>query len=131
MKNIKDYLHLYLGCQCKQMGQANEDQTFTLTGISYDDLQRQWWAYFTGEEECYAVVKDVFPILRPLSDMTEEEMEHVGPMPHIPLHKEDLNYAIIRGTWTPEQTKYLLSRGFDLFGLIDSGLAIDKTKVNT
>ena len=30
---------------------------------------------------------------------------------------------------THEITRYLLSRSFDLFGLIDAGLAIDKTKI--
>ena len=29
----------------------------------------------------------------------------------------------------PQQTSYLLKQGFDLFGLIDAGLAVDKTKM--
>jgi len=28
-----------------------------------------------------------------------------------------------------ESTRYLLSKGFDLFGLIKAGLAVDKTKM--
>jgi len=63
------------------------------------------------------------PILRPLSDITEEDMEekdriferHVGA-----------KYAMIMAT--ADFCKYLLSRHFDLFGWIESGLAIDKTK---
>src|SRR5688500_16365899 len=59
-KDIKDYLHLYLGCNCQQMGQEDETKVYKLTGISYDDTQRQWWAYFENEENMYAAIEDVF-----------------------------------------------------------------------
>ena len=50
-------------------------------------------------------------ILRPLSDMTKEEKDQA-----FVLSKAD-------------EIVYLLKCGFDLFGLIESGQAIDKTKM--
>jgi hypothetical protein len=121
-KDIKDYLHLYLGVYCQRMGQEDVSNVYKLTGVSFDDTQRQWWAYFENEEDCYAAIEDVFPILRPLSDMTEEELLIGGPIPQT-------NTFDVVGKWSPDQFVYLLSKGFDLFGLIEAGLAIDKTKL--
>lgn len=116
-KNIKDYLHLYLGQQCRCFNHADSEgwiETISCSIIiDYEDEDSE--------------IEGIVPILRPLSDMTEEEMKSVGHMPHVPLHKDDLKYAIIRNSWPPEQTRYLLSRGFDLFNLIESGLAIKKS----
>lgn len=155
-KNIKDYLHLYLGCQCKRMGQDDDSETFRLTGISWDGTQNIWWAYFEDKEDCYSVIDDVFPILRPLSDMTEDEAkvlcsmqikglrtcDHVKIVQMTPVVKfviysdgEDPNddhgrlrrFLNIESYLVP-QFKYLLSKGFDLFGLIDAGLVIKKSQ---
>jgi hypothetical protein len=126
MKDIKDYLHLYLGCECQAMGQLDENdkpRISKLTGISYDDTQCEWWAYFENEESGYAVVSDVFPILRPLNNMTAEELDVFT----------DLNMKSDYQTIFEKQaeiTRWLLSKHFDLFQLIEAGLAIDKTKLN-
>jgi len=183
-KNIKDYLHLYLGCECQKMGQPDASLIFKLTGISYDDTQNIWWAYFAATEEMYAHIDDVFPILRPLSDMTEEEVRDIvnillrKPKENLKIEwTPDRSYVSVRyGQWLPQTdydkegwescdlaicissdftiynhayykkgngtgvsneplyhqhdaTKYLLSKHFDLFGLIEAGLAIDKTKI--
>lgn len=106
MKNIKDYLHLYMGCQVMY----DDDQGKLTYYLMYNILATNEWHL-------------VKPILRPLSDMTEEEMKIVtvsGLM-------SDLKYIINRNKWTPERFLYLLSKGFDLFGLIEEGLAIDAT----
>jgi len=112
MKDIKDYLHLYLGCQ---MGYAShhepQNATYTLTVENFKE------AIEFGD-----------PIhLRPLSSMTEDE-------------KTDAVYPMLYGLTTlegdenigqsAELTKYLLSKHFDLFQLIEAGLAIDATKIN-
>ena len=65
---------------------------------------------------------DVWPILRPLSDMTEEESNEVQ-------YKVD---KIGIGFYPKEHAEiviYLTSLGFDIFGWIPAGLAIDKTKL--
>ncbi len=73
-KKIEDYLHLYLGCECKSQGQE-KDGTLKLTGVSYESMRDILWAYFDNEDDSYAVAPDVCLILRPLSDMTEEERD--------------------------------------------------------
>lgn len=72
-----------------------------------------------GHHNCNALSLKL--ILRPLSDMTEEEMIEVDvDVPNILSEYEKLR---------PTAFSFLLSKGFDLFGLIDAGLAIDKTKL--
>lgn len=57
-------------------------------------------------------------ILRPLSDMRDEEkFGKPGKSGEYP-DKEIFSF---------EHTRYLLSKHFDLFGLIEAGIAIDKT----
>jgi hypothetical protein len=127
---LKDYLHLYLGCECHRMGEVDENDkptVSTLTGISYDDTQRIWWAYFENNESGYSVVEDVFPILRPLSDMAEEEKKHLlwdNDTQEILAHFKNNDAGMTRNEFL-----FLLSKHFDLFGLIDGGLAIDKTSL--
>jgi hypothetical protein len=110
MKEIKDYLHLYLGCEMLTVDGRIvtlnlTNLGFALKGIIGSELSK--------------------PILRPLSDMTEEE-------------KIELKLNMVQATtlnhapeimWTFEQMRILLSKCFDLFGLIEAGLAIDKTAI--
>lgn len=121
-KELKDYLHLYLGCQVQYkfitIIEKLELRIGKLYGIkgSYCFLET---VYGFKEER----IEDVRPILRPLSDMTEEEVNEADTLQKFQLEDEDeaqvLNYALM--------TKFLLSKRFDLFGLIESELAIDKT----
>ena len=68
-------------------------------------------------------------LLRPLSDITEEELQALGYR-----SKGDFEglYLAANGEFifTTKEFAYLLSRGFDLFGFIESGKAIDKTTWN-
>lgn len=73
----------------------------------------------------------VKPILRPLSDMTEEERGYLMEVAN--LEPEDL--AVLNGGtahlttlkgWVAT-TNYMRKNGFDIDGLIEAGLAIDKT----
>lgn len=52
------------------------------------------------------------PVLRPLADLTEDEEEEIGMNKHYN-HKE----------FHPLEFTYLCDKGFDLFGLIESGFA--------
>lgn len=64
-------------------------------------------------------------ILRPLSDMTGEETKIVSEKwttEQLPLNN--------KGMCIPASlTMYLIKQGFDLFGWIESGLAIDRTNL--
>ena len=129
-KKIIDYLHLYLPVEMIQVDNGNIKQYF-LTSI---DLSYKVYGK---------------PILRPLSDMTEEEKimlccMNLGnewkPGHIIQTNDEDIaamrvfdhkgNYKslyIPKARIAHNNFLWLLKQGFDLFGLIDAGLAIDKT----
>lgn len=149
MKEIKDYLHLYLGCRVivedKLMG--------TLEGVStpnagcsgdnplifFDDGEVS-----TGDFE----IETVKPILRPLSDMKKEETLAAFHMSYQDAkyqfdefqkvdnndfgwrarNQNGMECFMPANSFKPDVLLYLLKQGFDLFGLIESGLAIDKTK---
>lgn len=123
MKELKDYLHLYLGCECigyyrTKDGNTGEEVIVelrkTLVSVSIDGFD------LNGNLK----VEEFKPILRPLSDMTEEEVEDYMGLVCVeakPFNQFAINAAMY--------TKWLLSKHFDLFGLIDAGLATDKTKI--
>lgn len=107
MKNIKDYLHLYLGCDCLYNERsALPNERFVLT------IGNVFWAQSHTDEFKL--------ILRPLSSMTEDEKDSLIQMY---VNTPD-NLA------SAERVRYLLSKHFDLFGLIEAGLAIDATKTD-
>lgn len=69
MKKLKDYIHFYLGCECligdkkeiDYIQMVNETGLSVCTGTNKNDIQL-WYKTSSCK-----------PILRPLSDMTEEE----------------------------------------------------------
>jgi hypothetical protein len=117
MKDIRDYLHLYMKCWG------------TFTRVTDNDCYKRYengeWA-LSGSlyQEIMAMGHEFKPHLRPLSDMTGDE------------HRkwDELYDAVDEAAPPPienaEQVRWMLSKGFDLFGLIESGLAIDKNGVN-
>lgn len=121
MKDIKYYLHLYIGCQAEFTSLGGGKNIMKLTGhdCDYQHADSKWYPK---------------PILRPLSDMTEEEkmeykakfngMDSTNILPEIRAGRL-INFHL--NSKSPYEVIYLLSKGFDLFGLIESGLAIDKT----
>lgn len=163
-KELKDYLHLYLGCECRigdspdphHVLMVNETGLSICTGTNVNGIPI--W-YKTAHAKL---------VLRPLSDMTE-----LGLLELARMHRGQLEWEIIEGKpvartsagiqerfcfdadipliediennifgqesegsryptniSAAELTRYLLSHHFDLFGLIESGLAIDKTTLN-
>jgi hypothetical protein len=106
------------------------DSTGTRVGIDMADRCIQ----VEGDEGGmgWFLPSEVKPILRPLSSLTEEEAQEIGRIGdwRFPFDCLDLEcslmdivkeYALV---W-----RYLLSIGIDIFGWIESGLAIDKTKL--
>ena len=102
-KEIKDYLHLYLGC----IGRGDSGAAIFLSADTLSKINRGDISFR--------------PILRNLSDMTTEELELFADL-NI---KSDYKNVYEKQA---EITRFLLSQEFDLFGLIEAGLAIDKTK---
>ena len=73
-------------------------------------------------------INQIEPILRPLSDLTKEinmDGDMVSAYEILPRReKEDYKNPII-GYWSWDAMQILLEHHFDVFGLIDAGLAID------
>ena len=156
MKEIKNYLHLYLGCKCK--GKSGS-MVYTLIDVGIDRSSLLLDKY---GNEC--VIFDFKPILRPLSDIKVDELkllaswsgicspedwECVPNEPYKVKHKECENTFEISSIgndlvsrkskgWkdldhTSQQMtifKQLLDWHFDIFSLIKAGLAIDATTLN-
>lgn len=160
-KKIEDYLHLYFGCEVFD--------SFKLDGKEYSQTIKLSVSNFQWVCDCIVGGRHRL-ILRPLSDMTEEEVlelcKTASPVifgdyrfakweversPHEICHwtvtnKNSIDYFNISSTdgdvdiyakdGQPDPTNidnnyrfWYLKKGFDLFGLIDAGLAIDKTKL--
>lgn len=150
VKEIKDYLHLYLGCEVMDL---YSNRINVLTGVD-NDHELPVKTLWQNKGRWALPYSEIKPILRRLSSMTEEELKIICGWP-LQAHREvtgfrttakfaEISYRwpdsnmehgwaysstalyFSKEEWTPEQFLYLLSNGFDLFGLIDSGLAMEK-----
>jgi hypothetical protein len=114
MKKIEDYLHYYLGCECMEAiivpGQAS---VFQRGEISIRTV-------FNIRGHQLSIVK---PILRPLSDISDENYAYMA----IEFTCLDANRNLAGAEREAIKMHYFISQGFDVFGLIKEGLAIDKT----
>lgn len=135
-KNIKDYLHLYLGADVAyEAVDGGKTIIGILAAIEYkgsitvrlgNDSHKSQSLYWN---EFYPTGK---LLLRPLYDMTKVEKDHVGYDAYKVLRDKTIpNDKRTPFEWSAKQTAYLLKQGFDLFGLIDAGLAINKSKLTT
>jgi hypothetical protein len=128
-KHIKDYLYLY-GIDCNIMTPDGLGSVLviypkavevSLNKIVYQQVMK---GRKGGSEMHYKYfyTDDLKLALRPLSDISVEEITQLDKM-FLP----QKGYAKRTVVLEAERTHYLLSKHFDLFGLIEAGLAIDKT----
>ena len=110
MKDIKDYLPYYLGCDYWTDNSQGSLNAHTLPNV-IDMCKRG---------------KNVQLHLRRLEDMTEEDCEQYNYI-HSTMHSINKSQDQIKTD--AEATHYLLKQGFDLFGLCDAGLAIDSKTI--
>lgn len=116
-KQLKDYLHLYLGCEVKysnglHYGTARYDAVYP-EGIRIAGIEI--WMFFN----------QVQLILRRLESMTEEERREKDEI----YWRDWYPFGVIQ-EMEARKIQHLLSKGFDLFGLIDAGLAIDAATID-
>ncbi len=170
---IKDYLHLYLGCDVLRPDRLTR---LKMVGICGDIIQ-----FDTEFGEMFGDAKKAKPILRPLSSMTDKEAEHFTWLcmcsefhqdEETQTSKDEIQIELVLndggnfldddvelyidlsvrcfaggiafkkdrsillcdedGKQLPiddiaSKIQWLLSKHFDLFGLIEAGLAIDAT----
>ena len=122
-KNIKDYLHLYLGCEIRM----------------FNDVTKEWsnWRKLTPTDLNLVLNYDKKAelLLKNIIDIPFDEFAKIDQMEgNTDIGATDTGFisrpekvrryfATTYAIRTLEYTK----RGYDLFGLIDAGLAIDKT----
>lgn len=144
-KKIGQYLHLYLGCQaiCSTKDRPERKHTGKMVDVSTAGSNHSPWVHVAFEtvEEVYRddfryghsssnmahffiESDEIKPILRPLRSITDEESDELGRQKH----KYDTGHAPSHFVtdWA-YKISWALSKGFDIFGLIAAGLAIDST----
>ena len=116
---ILDYAHLYIGCEVEvdQTAYNGSKHIWTLVGVEIKPDCVFYIVLRDGNYQSFHNTPIKF-ILRPLSDMTDDERSVYLELNTTRENKEqcEANYTV-----------YLLSKSFDLFSLIQSGEAIDKT----
>jgi|SRR5688572_9480762 len=143
-KKIEDYLPHYVGCDCEIITAPGTVGKLVSLNIEHRtcSLLQPGMGFMGGG--WFAKTNEIKPLLRPLSDMTEEEHNKVAellgyPKPYRFYKKEwfkwywegEGNEMFFAPAYITEVFRYLLSKHFDLFGLIESGLAIDASKIKT
>ena len=123
---LKDVLHLYLGCEC--LYEWNKEPKVELKGKVTASIIDSFYSD-------NGVIQWVKPILRPLSDMTKLEAQSAYVVIHKCMPKDTLSDTLeyIQGSLgdecSPKVWLWAVKNGFDLFGLIESEQAIDKTLI--
>lgn len=106
-KKLSDYLPFYYGCEFIHVDDFHNDTTHKLNGYYID----RW------NENCTLPLRPLYAIS--LDEMAILQIDSLDDL------KGNLGDLLLKTT----DFLMLLHWGFDLFGLIESGLAIDKTKL--
>ena len=114
-KDIKDYLHYYIGQPCTY--DDPYQRAFDLIGVVTERIIQE-----IRNPQLTGAVQNARPHLRHLEDISQEEMDEYNKL-------SSTLFSLAKGIDQIRQesatTHYLLSKGFDLWGLIEGGLAID------
>ena len=124
MKNLKDYAHFYIG-QDIDTGTGR----VTLVGVHIDKInETSRMVVLNGNVTHTMDFDNCNLILRPLESITDEEA-HGLPNQYISAKDFHIWYNHYNGHLKPAEVLALLNMGFDLFGLIEAGIALNKTKI--
>lgn len=128
---LSDYLHLYLGSEIEFYMNVVFDGKTDKVHLLTAELLALIYKETTGKKDS-PLNLDWAKILihcRPLYDITMDEHVECSLAYTTGYFCAENESAEWFKEWHGEceRTRYLLSKGFDLFGLIESGLAIDKT----
>lgn len=131
MKQLKDYLHYYIGCELK-----TDTGKVTLIGVLNDKFNGNYQiAVLNGNITYMSIIERYKPILRRLEDITEDEADYIYNNFDVCFDTDALGNPVfdwddIRANNAFAIFHYLLKESFDLFNLIDENLAIDKKTLN-
>lgn len=130
---LKSVLHFYLGCDC-EIQPFDIKHKAKLVGVNYptdEILSIRVFVKTEGNfaEVLYGLNECKFQLLlRPLSDMTEEEAQTYSKQTVESLvDSRDLKTHVFCPSL--EDIPKLLSKGFDLFNLIPSGQALNSKSI--
>jgi hypothetical protein len=147
MKKIEDYIHLYIGCEVMFCAIEGVPYKCKLVGVTTDSegAHRIQLAEIEDDGELGSIFWDhlefIDPILRPLDSMTEEEAIELlcltVPTTYVDVKKGGIAYGteeagveyLFFASIDASRFKWLLSKGFDLFGLITDGLALNRNTI--
>lgn len=141
MKDIKDYIHLYIGCEVIAPNPYYADDGIKLAKGILTGIHGEYGAEIqfiidgnAEEEPAYDREFELKPVLRRLSSITEEEAREIWDSSMVNIgYMYNHCDRLLRSTNTIEVISpvlpKLLRMGFDLFGLIDSNLAIDSSTI--
>lgn len=157
-KQLKDYIQYHIGCRCFTysgygiLKEYNQDGHWFVKldngGATVGNINDTHTPCDNKEAfpKGYPPKTIIKPILRQLEDITKEEMREIVLMNYM-IHNtlQDVAYfenSIMFGTTgftgggkikldklSPKLFHYLLKQGFDLFGLLDAGLAVDEKEL--
>lgn len=80
------------------------------------DVERPFYAAETG-----------LPVLKHIEDLTYDDAQEIGYDNAGSFHNAVKEYRNKIGTMSPESFMYLITQGYDLFGMIEAGLATRKS----
>jgi hypothetical protein len=137
--NFKDYAGCYIGCKCFNTwfpeGDKPRNYNWVLAGFRVDNEKH----YLLENDSHFTWTDSIKPILRKVEDITDEECLMVHKIS--PFWAEGTSEKYIRDRLylisqrimhlhlTPQVFHYLLQQWFDLFGLVDAGLALDSKTI--
>lgn len=123
---FKDVAHLYAGVDC-EIHEFDSVQRGTIKHVSagWKEGDTPWPIMVSVNRgifnsDHFFFYDHIKPILRPLLNMNEQEALELNCV--FPFLDKIHNYE-----WSATDFVYMLSKHFDLFGLIESGQAIDLT----
>lgn len=120
LKHISPYLPYQLRCR------FNTDDVYTIMGLINENVWLKEMTYAADLFECK-------PILRPMSDLEDSSKNYLDLLNEVGQTIEYNGGSFFDGVasfddpcWLPYASfEFLLENHFDVFGLIDQGLAID------
>ena len=115
LKDLAPYLPYKLEILCDYG--CDELLRYYLSGIHSDNT------IFDSEGEDFTL-EDIKPILRPLSDLTEDS-RFLSSDDYMMVLEGDVDSFIILNYFSYRSVESLFENHFDVFGLIEKGLAID------
>lgn len=124
-KNIDDYIHFYIGQKCL----IGKTRIAEIRGVIWGAHGNVICIIDDNKKDNVKIdCRHIKPILRNLVDMSLLEEDAAYEIEFKSVKKELTMEYYFQSVdcWLPETVLYLTSKGFDLFGLINAGLAINK-----